>query len=199
MKYKNDDYELLYLVSENNEEAKDILYKKYENLVSIKVKRNYPFFKKYGVDYNDLLQEGMLGFIKAINKYQDNKNTEFATFANKCIDLQLKTYKRTISNNKHRALNTSISVNNTEEEEKSIINFIKDKADKNPETMVFNREKIKDINKVIDTKLTDLEKKVLLLKSSGCSHKEISEKLNITVKSAEHAYKRAKNKLENVK
>ena len=198
MKYKNNDYELLYLIGENNEDAKDILYKKYKEAVLIKVKKCYPLFRNYGVDFNDLVQEAMIGFTNALNKFNEQRNVEFATFANKCIDLQLKSYRRVLSNNKNRVLNDSLSVSSYNNEE-SLINIIKDNNAKNPESIMCSNEQISDINKIIVNKMTTLEKNVFYLKSKGCSYKEICGKLNITIKSAQHAYNRAKNKLENLK
>ena len=43
-----------------------------------------PYFKKYKLTYderNDLLQEGYLGFIRACEKYDINKNTTISTYS----------------------------------------------------------------------------------------------------------------------
>ena len=36
--YKDNDYELLYLISENNEEAKELFYNKYKPIIELKAK-----------------------------------------------------------------------------------------------------------------------------------------------------------------
>ena len=41
--YKDNDYELLYLISENNEDAKELFYTKYKTIIEMKAKK----FTKY--------------------------------------------------------------------------------------------------------------------------------------------------------
>ena len=74
-----------------------------------------------------------------------------------------------------------------------------DKNEKTPEEIVCNNELMNKVIEVMNNDMSKLEKNVFNLKSKGCTYKEISEILKITIKSAEHAYSRAKNKLEKVK
>lgn len=199
MEYKDNDYELLYLISENNEDAKDLMYRKYKKMVSIKAKKFYPHVRDYGIDLNDIIQEAMIGFTKALNRYKENREASFETFANKCIELHLLSYARTVKNNKNILLNTSLSMDEISDKGKSILDLVSDKNTDNPEELMYNNEITKKINNVINKEMSLLEKNVFSLRSKGYSYKEISKKLNITIKSAEHAYKRAKDKLEIIK
>ena len=199
MQYEENDYELLYLVSENNDDAKEILYDKYKNLIQIKAKLYYPYVKNYGVELNDLIQESMIGFTKAINGFKDQKNTSFSTFVNKCIDFHLRSYIRSITNNKNIILNKSISMDTPNENGTPIKDFISDNNGNDPESFFISEELKNNINEISSTKFTDIEKKVFDLRTEGFTFKEISKKLDITIKSAQHAMKRAKNKLENIK
>ena len=81
MKYKYNDYELLYLISEGSEEAEKILYDKYSFLI---YKRIYAFRiqKRYR---DDFYQEGLMCLNSAINSYNDLYNKTF----NKFFDLIL--------------------------------------------------------------------------------------------------------------
>ena len=113
-KYKDtNDYELLYLVSENNQDAKDLFFEKYENIIRIKASKYKNIVESKGFDFNDLIQEGMLGLTQAINSFKEQKDTTFYTFANLCIDRQLATFIRNIDREKHRVLNESISLDTT--------------------------------------------------------------------------------------
>ena len=77
-KYKEEnDYELLYLVSENNEDAKDIFFEKYDNLIKMKAIKYKSFVESKGFDFNDILQEGRLGLSQAIKDYQEQKNDKY--------------------------------------------------------------------------------------------------------------------------
>ena len=57
-------------------------------------------------------------------------------------------------------------------------------------------EKLKDIEKEIDEKLSDLEKRVLILHLQGMSYQEISEIINKPTKSIDNALQRIKKKLD---
>ena len=86
MEYKDfNDYELLNYIAEGNEEANNILIKKYEPLINKIASRMLPYCKNNGLDLSDLVQEGMIGLNHAIDKYQEIENTLFYTYASKCI------------------------------------------------------------------------------------------------------------------
>ena len=75
--YKTDydnDYELLYLISENNEDASNALYKKYEPVIDYYARKYYKLTQGKGIDYNDLYQEGLIGLDAAIKGYKDQKD-----------------------------------------------------------------------------------------------------------------------------
>ena len=100
MNYEDNDYELLYLISENNESAKEIFYDKYKPTVEVKAKKYFRAVKGNGIELNDLIQEGMIGLSNAISDYQEQKNIKFYTFAATCIERNILTYIRRISCNK---------------------------------------------------------------------------------------------------
>ena len=74
MEYKDlNDSEVLYLIRENEEEAYNYVYKKYEPLINkfaINIMKKY---KTLGIEYDDLFQEGMYGLSLAIKNF-DSKN-----------------------------------------------------------------------------------------------------------------------------
>jgi len=79
MQYKfNDynDYELIELIKENNEEAIDIMYQKYEGLIKNRVNR----FKIKPSMFEDFVQEGRLALNKAIHTYKMDSNKTFNKF-----------------------------------------------------------------------------------------------------------------------
>lgn len=74
------DYELIYMVGENNEDAFSILYDKYQPLLKKYAGQYYQFYKHYGVEYEDLCQEAYLAFDRAIRYYREDGETLFYTF-----------------------------------------------------------------------------------------------------------------------
>ena len=86
MEYKDlNDFELVSYVADN-EEVTDFLFEKYRPLISSLAKKLYNANQNIGLDYNDLVQEGMVGFSTAINTYSEHKDTLFFTYAKKCIE-----------------------------------------------------------------------------------------------------------------
>ena len=74
------DFELLYLTCSEDEEAYDILYNKYKPIVEIKAKKYLRYGQGKGLDINDLIQEGMIGFSEAIRDFKTQKDVKFSTF-----------------------------------------------------------------------------------------------------------------------
>lgn len=200
MEYQDSDYELIYLINENNEEAKEIFFNRYKELVEIKAKKYYPYVNSHGVELNDLVQEGMIGLSNAINGFRNEKNTLFSTYANKCIEMHLLSFVRLATNGRNFILNSSVSLDDKITPTGTPLkHFIKDVKNVNPEELVINNETNAEIKNISLNKFTALEKQVFDLRTKGLSYKEISTKLNITKKSAEHAMSRAKKKIEKIK
>ena len=86
------DFELVSLAQENNEEAIEILYKKYNDLIQRKAKRALRILKRNGIELSDISQEALIGFDEAIRKFNQNDDTIFSTFAIICIDGRIKTF-----------------------------------------------------------------------------------------------------------
>ena len=87
--YEITDSELIQKINDNNEDAKDYLYERYSNLIHKEVNRVRKLGKDKGIEYSDLLQEAMLAFSEAINRYDDTNNVKFITFATLCIRRKL--------------------------------------------------------------------------------------------------------------
>ena len=69
MDYKDySDSELMYLVKESNEDAKDIILEKYRYVIDIIFSKYKSLGKNVGLESSDLYQEALLGFMDAINK-----------------------------------------------------------------------------------------------------------------------------------
>lgn len=89
--YKYNDNELLYLIAENDDDAKNILIEKYKPLI-LKYAKN---ITKNDNEIDDYVQEGMLCLIKAINTFNNIYPYSFNSYLNiilkrKFIDLAKK-------------------------------------------------------------------------------------------------------------
>ena len=110
MQYREyNDYELLNYISENNEEANEILFEKYKPLIVNISNKLYKYCKNKGLELNDLIQEGMLGLNLALKKYDQNKDASFYTYARKCIERKIISLVVSTCRLKHKILNDSVS------------------------------------------------------------------------------------------
>ena len=195
--YKNNDYELLYLISENNEEAKELFYNKYKPIIEMKAKKLSRVAQSKGYDYNDLVQEGMIGLTNAINSFSDQKDVQFTTFANLCIEGQMASFIRNISAGRHKILNDSVSFETTNSYGSPLINLLDDK-NVNPETSFIESEEKEDLYNDIVSILKEVEVEIFELRAKGFSYKEIASLLNITEKSVGKHIERIKNKINKI-
>ena len=196
---KENDNELIYLVSESNEDAKELIYEKYRPIIEMKAKKYVKFVVSKGYDMNDLIQEGMIGLTQAINDFKEQKNVQFQTFANLCIYRKIFSFIRNITRDKHRLLNESISIDASYSSTgKPLIEMLFDENNINPEELFIERETKYELFNRIDEKLSKSEKEVFDLRMQGFSYKEISELLNITSKAVDGTLSRIKNKITNI-
>ena len=171
------DNELLYLISESNEEANNVIYKKYEPVISYYANKYSQLVEGKGIDYNDLCQEGLIGLIKAIDNYKNQKDIRFSTFAFVCIKRSIISAVRNASRKKHSALNESYSLDyNTEDVEQSFDNIIGSTTG-GIEDLLVSKEKNELFNKKLLNELTDFEKEVYDLRINNFSYDEIANML----------------------
>ena len=90
-----------------NRNAEEVLAARYHRLVRSIAR---PYFLAGG-DNEDLLQEGMVGLIKAMREYDPGQSASFCTFAEVCIRRRLYTVLKSASSGKHQPLNQAIPLN----------------------------------------------------------------------------------------
>lgn len=198
MEYKDyNDFELLDYISENNEDANNIMFKKYQPLISSIAKKMLGYTKGTGLELNDLIQEGMLGLSNAIDKFTYSKETSFYTYAKTCIERKMISQVIMARRQKRKILNEAISLDGIDEYGKEINFdfFLKDESI-NPEKILVNTETEEEFIDLSNEILTDFEKEVIELKMNGFEYKEIANILEKDSKSIDNALQRARNKLK---
>lgn len=197
MKYQDlNDYELVSMISENNDST-EILFEKYRPLIYGVAKKQYKNNQNFGIELSDLIQEGMIGFNDAINTFQDHKDTLFFTYAKKCIETKIISYLVSATRKKHFVLNSSISMDYIDK--KNDMNILDRKLASDlldPEQIMIDQEKTKDIIKYLNQELTDFELQTFELKKDGFTYKEIAEILGVSPKKIDNALQRVKNKIK---
>ena len=186
---------LAHIRGERGDEALDYLINKYRNFVRSKA-RSYFLI---GADREDIVQEGMIGFFKAIRDYRPDKLSSFRAFAELCVTRQIITAIKTATRQKHIPLNSYVSLNKPiydEDSDRTLLDVLSGARISDPEELVISREEFVDIEKKMEEILSDLEWRVLMSYLDGKSYQEIAVDLHRQVKSIDNALQRVKRKLE---
>lgn len=195
MDYKEyNDYELINYISEGNEDANNILLKKYEPLIKKEALRLLPHCENYGLDLNDLMQEGLIGLNHAIERYQEQSDVMFYTYALKCIKRKMLSVIVSLGRKKNKVLNESISY---DDEDNLLIKIMKD-SKQTPEEAMMSKEEEEKLIETIKSKLTDFEYEVFELLISGMKYNEISDILDKDKKSIDNSIQRIKAKIKKI-
>lgn len=192
--YENiNDYDLLDKVSDN-EIATETLFYKYRPLINKIARTAYYKNQSCGMEINDIVQEGMIGFSTAVNTYDEHKDASFYTFARMCIIRRILTCISSANRQKHQILNESISVENISDDLRTKEKIFGD-YDSDPEKLLVSVENVKELMDDIEKELTDFECEVFELKAAGFDYKEIAELLGRNPKSIDNAIFRIKAKV----
>jgi RNA polymerase sporulation-specific sigma factor len=187
------DDKLIEIINDSkDDEATETLIKRYVPLV----KRQSRSLYIMGADQEDLIQEGMIGIIKAVNDYQPDKGASFKTFAFMCVRRQLLSAITTSNNKNNSPLNGYISIYGDDEENSSPLNELESDVYTNPEDIMMAKFRESTLISNIDRKLSVFEKKVLNQYLQGDSYQEIGEKLGKPAKSIDNAIQRIRTKLK---
>ena len=186
---------LTHIRANEGDEALDYLINKYRNFVRSKA-RSYFLI---GADREDIVQEGMIGFFKAIRDYREDKLSSFRAFAELCVTRQIITAIKTATRQKHIPLNSYVSLNKPiydEDSDRTLLDVLSGARISDPEELVISREEFVDIEQKMEEILSDLEWRVLMSYLDGKSYQEIAVDLHRQVKSIDNALQRVKRKLE---
>lgn len=170
MNYKSlNDYELIYMIRESDESSRNILYEKYMPVISSISSDYYLKYKDFGSDYDDFLQEAMIGFQKALVSYDENRDNLFYTFVIVCIHRRLLSFCRAFMNKKNKSNILNVSIDD--------ISCIDERA--NLDSILTEREMEKELKTVIFD-LAWEEGLIFELRMNGFHYVEIGELLDIS-------------------
>jgi len=195
MNYKElNDNELLFLVSDNNEEATNLLINKYKNLILTNLKEYLKEYNIIGVELADLYQEGLIGLLQAINSFDKEKDVTFYTYANACIKSSLLSAIRKTFRMKNRILNNSFPLDKLiEETNYNYYEIFKDYRN-DPDVLLSKEEEENELLESIKSKLSKNEKSIFELKLKGLSNSEIANLLDKDKKYVENTMFRINRK-----
>ena len=195
-----EDEKLAVMAQKGNLEAEESLMRRYKE--TVKIKSHYYYMA--GADEDDVVQEGMIGLLKAIRQYDPERDASFGTYAGICITRQIINAIRTADREKHKALNTSISLSRpmaalgrTEREYEDITlgDTLKAGAGENPEAFLIIKDVVYYILHNGDNIFSSFEMQVLNELIKGIDYDKIARKLGKNYKSIDNAMQRIKKKV----
>lgn len=185
------DYELVYLAQENNEEARHILHKKYSSFIYCLIDKAYKKYNFITTDIDDVKLECIFILDNAINNYNQDREAKFSSYVKICIETKLKDVIKSNLTKKRKIENNIISL---DEEIKGIKR--QDLIFDNKALVSENYFDIDNFIKIVNKNLSNNEREILILLLKGKKIDEIAILLNIETKKIRNTIYRIKTKLK---
>ncbi len=159
------------------------LISRYKKIAEIKA-------RKLGVgrseaEIYDLIDEGIIAVFYAVRTFDESKNVRFSTYADTCITNRMLT-----------TIEKQNRIRTTEATESEEVMLNEQATDTSPESILLERERFDEVMKRVSEKLSAMELSVFEVYLQTESYKEISQTLNIPVKSVDNAMQRVRKKLK---
>lgn len=200
MRYKDiNDQELIMMLHESSEEAKDILFEKYRYIIDIEMKKYSSMARALGYDYNDLYQDALVGFSDALNSYRDDRHAALSSFITLCVDRKLQVSIKKAGRLKNKLLNESLSLEHVYDAYTSpLMDMLSDNKENDPLENILKEEKLQELVSSIKDSLSDSEYEVYSLMIHGLKYDEIATLLNKSLKQVDNTIQRVKNKIKKI-
>ena len=193
------DEQLLCDYKNGNQEIMDYLMVKYKSMVRKKARAMYLL----GGENEDLIQEGMIGLIKAVRDFDVTQKTSFSSFAELCVSRQMYSAIEASNRKKHLPLNSYVSLYEDSEQvgegrSLPLIDTIESSKENDPEVLYFGKEYTEAFAEQLKELLSPLENHVLYLHLMGTDYRTIAVLLGKSPKSVDNALQRIKTKAQKI-
>ena len=193
------DEQLLCDYKNGNQEIMDYLMVKYKSMVRKKARAMYLL----GGENEDLIQEGMIGLIKAVRDFDVTQKTSFSSFAELCVSRQMYSAIEASNRKKHLPLNSYVSLYEDSEQvgegrSLPLIDTIESSKENDPEVLYFGKEYTEAFAEQLKELLSPLENHVLYLHLMGTDYRTIAELLGKSPKPVDNALQRIKTKAQKI-
>ncbi len=187
------DGELVLRARRGCEGAAEELLRRYRSMVRASARA---FFMP-GTESEDVVQEGMIGLIKAIRDYSVHGACTFRSFAELCVTRHLISAVKSACRNKHAVLSGAASLDESGEASQDNTPRRDPPAPESarPDRIVELRCVLGEVRAAIASDLSEMEAAVLRGYLSGMSYSEIARRLGCTFKAVDNALQRARKKV----
>ncbi len=188
------DEELFVLSLEENEEAKNELFRRNKYVIYAIIRQYWKIGSKLKIDYRDFYSEALYGFSDALANYNVNKQASFSTFIALCVKRRLQKALIKAGTKKNQLLAQSYSLdylydNNT------FSDLIADSTN-DPLKKIMNYEEYNELIKDLKNDLSKEEYNVFTFLANGFNYLQISQILGKSPKQIDNTINRIKNKIK---
>ncbi len=200
MRYEDiNDQQLINMLHESSEDAKDILFEKYKYIIDIELKKYSSMARVLGYDYNDLYQDALVGFSDALVSYRTDKHAALSSFITLCVDRKLQVCIKKAGRLKNKLLNESLSLEHVYDAYTSpLMDLLSDNKKNDPLENIVKEEKMIELVSSIRHSLSDREFEVYSLMVNGLKYDEIATLLNKDLKQVDNTIQRVKAKIKKI-
>lgn len=144
-------------------------------------------FSAHGIEHDDFVQEGLIGFLSAVKTYNGEHRCSFNTYARICVLNRLKKTASFAATNKYSMLTNASDIDEPggDPEDRGA----------NPEDLIVEQETLGWFSKEIGEQLSERERKVFLWYLEGYEPSQIAGALKVSPKSVYNALGRVRKKL----
>ncbi len=190
--------ELIKKAKIHEDEAMEELLQQFKPKV-IAISREYFLI---GADFDDLLQEGMIGLYKAISVYEPERNHSFSAFASLCIHRQLQNAVKNANRKKNNPLNSYLPIkyydgSSSSDDDRALKLVIVD-DNSNIEQNYIDKELNMLMMSKVEKALNKDQFAILKQFLAGDSYSTIAKNSNLTVKQVDNTLQAIKKKLRSL-
>lgn len=196
------DYDLLYLIYQHDDEALEILLKKHEKNIYFAVKNaislaHYQF--SFSDEFKEFIHIANMEVQEAIFRYKDDGKCSFQSYALTCISLRLKKEIRQRRSNTNNLMTYAVRLDECVKEGEGMyfIDMIENTHREFEGNKILDPLNKKELLEYLKTKLKPYEYQIADMTMRGYSQSEISIKLNMTPKRVNYVCKKMRKLLSN--
>lgn|SRR5574344_469820 len=192
------DEELVLLVNDNDEDAKEILFNKYNYIIDIIMAKYKKSIYGLNIDINEVKQDANLAFSDALVRYSDEKESSLPTFISLCVERKVQNCIRKADTIKNHVYNESYSLDYEYESfNRPLAELIGDNS-KDPLTNMEKEEDYKELIKKINSILSPFEHDVYSLLVNDFNYIDIAKILDKEPKQIDNTIQRIRTKIKDL-
>ncbi len=182
-KFNLTDEQLALMAADGDDESMALLIAKITPIAKAKAGK----YDGPRLSVDDLVQEGMLGFLDAVKSFRPEKGVPFKAYAETCINNRIISAVRASLNNKNAALTNAVSI---DDESSDIFSRSSD-----PAVIFADKHGSELLKRIISDDLSGFERQVIELRLLDQSYAQIAASLDCSEKAVDNALQRIRKKI----